>query len=72
MTYRELLKELKRMSDEQLDLDVVFHDTVDGEYYQADIDAADEVVSEDHLGAPWGVPHPVIVHTSHIETEESS
>ena len=70
MTYRELLNELKRMSNEQLDLDAVFHDTVDDEYYQADIYAADRETSEDHLGAPAGVPHPVIVHTSYIEAEE--
>jgi len=67
MTYRELLEELKKMSEEQLDLTVTYHDTVDDEYYQADIMAADEETSEGHLGAPEGVPHPVIVHCEYIQ-----
>ena len=69
MTYRELLEQLNRMSEEQLDMTVTFWDTIDDEYYQADIVAADDETSHEHLGAPEGVPHPVIVHTSHIEGE---
>jgi hypothetical protein len=69
MTYRELLEQLNRMSEEQLDMTVIFWDTVEDEYYQADIVAADDETSHEHLGASEGVPHPVIVHTSHIEGE---
>ena len=60
MTYKELLAKLRNMSDEQLDLTVCFHDTIDGEYYPAVIETADDETSEDILGAPAGVPHPVI------------
>ena len=67
MTYRELLEELQKFSEAQLDLTVVYHDTVDDEYYQADIIAEDEETSEGHLGAPEGVPHPVIVHCEYIQ-----
>jgi hypothetical protein len=67
MTDRALLEEFKKMSEEQVDLTVTSHDTVDDEYYQADIAAADEETSEGHLGAPEGVPHPVIVHCEYIQ-----
>jgi len=67
MTYRELLEELLKFSEEQLDLTVTYLDTVDDEYYQAEIIAADEETSEGHLGAPEGVPHPVIVHCEYIQ-----
>lgn len=71
MTYRELLESLQKMSEEQLDLSVTFWDTIDDEYYQADIVAADDETSYDHLGAPENIPHPVIVHTSYIENKEA-
>ena len=69
MTYRELLKELTRMSEDQLDLSVIFHDTIDDEYFPCDILAADDEISEDHLGAPEGVLYPVIANTIGIEIE---
>lgn len=64
LTYRQLLEELSKFSEDQLDLSVTFYDSVDGEYYPADIDIADEDDSENILGAADGVPHPVIVHLS--------
>ena len=68
MTYKELLEELKKMSDEQLNLSVCFHDENCDEYYPAVIDIADEDTSENHLGAGPGIPHPVIVYGSAIPT----
>ena len=68
LTYRQLLEELKKFSDDQLDLSVTYYDADADEYYPVDIKAADEETSEDHLGAPEGVPHPVITNT----TEETS
>ena len=67
MTYRELLEELQKLSEEQLDLTVTYHDTVDDEYYQAEIMTEDEETSEGYLCAPEGVPHPVIVHCAYIQ-----
>ncbi len=70
MTYKELLAELNKMSEDQLDLTVCFHDTINDEYYPATIEAADDETSEDHLGAPHGVPHPVIITTHWAVTPE--
>jgi hypothetical protein len=66
MTYRELLKQLKMMSDEQLDLTVTLKFEApladDPEFYELDIEPLDPEDSEFHLGGPEGVPHPVLVH----------
>tara|TARA_B100000287_G_scaffold405481_1_gene429108 strand:+ start:402 stop:605 length:204 start_codon:yes stop_codon:yes gene_type:complete len=64
MTYRELLEELKRMSDEQLDLTATLKFKPwmadDAQYYPLDIEALDQDESEEELGCP-DVPHPVLV-----------
>ena len=63
MTYRELLEQLKRMSDEQLDLTATLKLQPwleDAQYYPLDIEALDQEESEDELGCP-DVPHPVLV-----------
>ncbi len=68
MTYRELLEELKKLSEDQLDLSVTIYDISIDEYYSADIEIANQADSEDRLGAPFDVPHPVISQS----TEEKS
>ena len=64
MTYRELLEQLKKMSDEQLDLSATlkinFRLADDPQYYPLDIEALDQEESEEELGCP-DVPHPVLV-----------
>ena len=64
MTYRELLEQLKRMSDEQLDLTATLKLDLrladDPQYYPLDIKALDQEESEEALGCP-DVPHPVLV-----------
>jgi|TARA_Y100001937_G_scaffold126521_1_gene196001 hypothetical protein len=63
MTYRELLEQLKRMSDEQLDLTATLKLQPwleDAQYYPLDIKALDQEESEEELGCP-DVPHPVLV-----------
>ncbi len=64
MTYRELLEQLKKMSDEQLDLSATlkinFRLADDPQYYPLDIEALDQESSEEELGCP-DVPHPVLV-----------
>jgi len=72
MTYRELLAELNKMSEDQLDLTVCFNDTIDGEYYPAVIEAADVETSEDILGAPEGVAYPVIVTTNQVDLRNNT
>tara|TARA_B100000674_G_scaffold317341_1_gene264070 strand:+ start:2920 stop:3135 length:216 start_codon:yes stop_codon:yes gene_type:complete len=61
-TYRQLLEVLKQFSEDQLDLSVTYYNADIDEYYPVDIKAADEEDSEDRLGSPEGVPHPIIVH----------
>ena len=61
MTYRELLEELKRMSDEQLDLTVTHFNQQEGQYYAQNLVPAIQEDAEDILGGPEGVPHPVLV-----------
>ena len=63
LTYRQLLEELKKFSEDQLDLSVTYYNADIDEYYPVDIKAADEEDSEDRLGSPEGVPHPVIIST---------
>ena len=64
MTYRELLEQLKRMSDEQLDLTATLKLDLrladDPQYYPLDIEALDQEESGEELGCP-DVPHPVLV-----------
>ena len=60
LTYRQLLEELKNFSEDQLDLSVTYYNADIDEYYPVDIKVADEEDSEDRLGSPEGVPHPVI------------
>ena len=64
MTYRELLKQLKRMSDEQLDLTATLKLDLrladDPQYYPLEIEALDQEESGEELGCP-DVPHPVLV-----------
>jgi hypothetical protein len=64
MTYRELLEQLKQMSDEQLDLTATLKLELrladDPQYYPLDIEALDQEESEEALGCP-DVPHPVLV-----------
>ena len=61
MTYRELLEELKKFSEEQLGLTVMHFDEAEGQYYMTDIVPAIQEDAEDILGAPENVPYPVIV-----------
>ena len=63
LTYRQLLEELKKFSEDQLDLSVTYYNADIDEYYPVDIKSADEEDSEDRLGSPEGVPHPVIIST---------
>ena len=64
MTYRDLLEQLKKMSDEQLDLTATlklnFRLADDPQYYPLDIEALDQEEAEEELGCP-DVPHPVLV-----------
>ena len=64
MTFRELLQELKKMSDEQLDLSATlkinFRLGDDPQFYPLDIEALDQETSAEELGCP-DVPHPVLV-----------
>ena len=64
MTYRELLEQLKKMSDEQLDLSATLKLNLrladDPQYYPLDIEALDQEASEEELGSP-DLPHPVLV-----------
>ena len=61
MTYRELLEQLKRMSDEQLDLTATLKlGQIDIRYFPLEIEALDQEESEEELGCP-DVPHPVLV-----------
>ena len=63
MTYRDLLEQLKRMSDEQLDLTATLKLQPwleDAQYYPLGIEALDQEESEEKLGCP-DVPHPVLV-----------
>ncbi len=64
MTYRELLEQLKRMSEEQLDLTATLKLELrladDPQYYPLEIEALDQEESEDALGCP-DIPHPVMV-----------
>ena len=57
MTYRELLRELKKMSDDQLDMTVTYWDDRSDEYHCADIVA---VTDSDRIETT-DAPHPVIV-----------
>ena len=57
MTYRELLTELKRLSDDQLDMTVTYWDDHLDEYHCADIVA---VTDSDRIETT-DAPHPVIV-----------
>ena len=61
MTYKELLEELKKFSEEQLELTVMHYNTEEGQYYTADIVPACQEDAEDCLGGPENVPYPVIV-----------
>jgi len=57
MKYRELLAELKRLSDNQLNMTVTYWDNHADEYYCADIVA---VTDSDRIETT-DAPHPVIV-----------
>ena len=50
MTYRELIEQLKKLTEEQLDCDVTVQDLYEEEYYSADFDTVVEsdVLDEDH------------------------
>lgn len=61
MTYRELLKELNKMSDEQLDLTVTHFNQAEDQYYMVDIVPAIQEDAEDILGGPEEVPYPVFI-----------
>ena len=61
MTYKELLEELKKFSEEQLELTAMFYNTEEGQYYAADIVPACQGDAENCLGGPENVPYPVIV-----------
>tara|TARA_Y100000593_G_C4302162_1_gene333925 strand:- start:1298 stop:1501 length:204 start_codon:yes stop_codon:yes gene_type:complete len=61
MNYRELLEELKKMSNEQLDLMVVSFRQDEGQYYAVDIVPAIQEDAEDILGGPEEVPYPVFI-----------
>ena len=62
MTYRELLVELEKFSDEQLDLTVMHFNQEEGQYYMVDIVPALEEDSEEILGGPEEVPYPVLLN----------
>ena len=50
MTYRELIKDLKKLTEEQLDCTVTVEDINYGEYYAGDFDilVESDVLDEDH------------------------
>ena len=57
MTYRELLEELKKLSDTQLDMSITYWDDQLDEYYAADIIAVEDSDRIETTDAP----HPVFV-----------
>ena len=71
MTYRELLEELKRMSDEQLGLTAMTFNLSEGQYYTVDIVPAIQEDAEDILGGPEEVPYPVFVNESQANKEKT-
>lgn len=64
MTYRELLQELEKMTEEQLDMDVTVYSVCDDEYYEGSLSY---VVETDVLDEK----HPVITFNSEIPDENS-
>ena len=67
MTYRELLKELERLSEDQLDMTVTYWDDQLDEYYASDIVA---VTDSDRIETS-DAPHPVIVAEGSHPNEHS-
>ncbi len=52
MTYRELIKKLSKLSDDQLDSDVTIH-TDNDEYFQAKLNISDETCDVLDEGHPY-------------------
>ena len=63
MTYKQLLEELKKMNDEQLDLTATLKlwllNPDEAQFYALNFELLDQETSEDELGCP-DVPHPVL------------
>jgi len=56
MTYKELLLQLQKLNEEQLNADVCLYHNHECEYYQSDV----ELVSATYAGQWGGVNHPII------------
>ena len=61
MTYRQLLVQLKRMSDEQLDMTVTYFNADEEQYYGVDLLPANQADAEDILGQAPGIVHPILM-----------
>jgi len=56
MTYKELLAELQKLNEEQLNQDVAIWDEVNDEFYQQDVD----LLFVDNTQDVLDVDHPII------------
>ena len=56
MTYKELLAELQKLNEEQLNSDVAIWDEVNDEFYQQDVD----LLFVDNTQDVLDVDHPII------------
>ena len=56
MTYKELLAELQKLNEEQLNSDVAIWDVANDEYYQQDVD----LLFVDNTQDVLDVDHPII------------
>ena len=56
MTYKELLAELQKLNEEQLNQDVAIWDVANDEYYQQDVD----LLFVDNTQDVLDVDHPII------------